>query len=52
MEELAGTSSEALMALGLKGWFRDRTCQVAMSTLRATAAFAGLVFPWRSLMLV
>jgi hypothetical protein len=52
MEELAGTPSGALMALGLNGSFRERTCQAAMSTLRATAAFAGVVFPWRFRMFV
>jgi hypothetical protein len=41
MEELAGTSLEALEALALKGSPRANTCQVAIRTLRATAALGG-----------
>jgi Glyoxalase/Bleomycin resistance protein/Dioxygenase superfamily len=35
MEELAGTGSVALEALGLNGSLRDRMCQEAIRTLRA-----------------
>lgn len=50
--ELAGTRSVRRGGLGLKGSSRLSTCQQAISTLRATAALAGLDFPWRCLMLV
>jgi hypothetical protein len=52
MEELAGTVLVARGALGLNGCWRDKTCQAAISTLRATAALAGLAVPWRRLMSV
>jgi len=45
MEELAGTGSVALEALGLNGSLRERTCQDAIRTLRATADLAGLALP-------
>jgi hypothetical protein len=47
VEELAGTSLGALDAHRLKGSLRTRTCQQAISTLRATAALAGFDLPWR-----
>jgi hypothetical protein len=47
MEELAGTGSVALEALGLNGSLSERTCQAAIRTLRATADLAGLALPWR-----
>src|SRR5262249_24516214 len=49
MEELAGAWWAALEALGLNGSLKERTCQVAIRTLRATAALAGLALPWRCL---
>jgi hypothetical protein len=52
MEELAGAGSVARGALGLNGCWSERTCQAAISTLRATAALAGLDLPWRRLMSV
>jgi transposase len=39
-------------AQALNGCWRASTCQAAMSTLRATAAFAGLLLAWRVLVSV
>src|SRR4051794_31847908 len=50
MEELAGTGSVARGALGLKGSPSERMCQLAIRTLRATAALAGVGLPWRRVM--
>src|SRR3954447_11695337 len=52
IEELAGAGSIARGALGLNGSPSERMCQVAIRTLRATAALAGLALPWRRLMSV
>jgi hypothetical protein len=49
MEELAGTGSAARGAAGVNGWLRCTMCRLAIRTLRATAAFAGLALPWRRL---
>ena len=47
VEELAGTGVVPPRGrLGLKDSLRDRTCQTAIRTLRATADLAGLR-PWR-----
>jgi hypothetical protein len=45
--ELAGTGVVPRGRLGLKGSLRERTCQVAIRTLRATADLAGFL-PWRA----
>jgi hypothetical protein len=52
MQELAGTGSVALVALGWNGSLSERMCQAAIRTLRATADLAGLALPWRRLMSV
>jgi len=59
MEELAGAGSVPSRRVdrwgdgaGLNGSPRARVCQAAMRTLRATAALAGLLLPWRFLVSV
>jgi hypothetical protein len=42
LEEFAGTIGAAELAAGLKGSLRASTCQQAIRTLRATAAFGGV----------
>jgi hypothetical protein len=37
----------AVAAAGLNGSLRESTCQAAMRILRATAASAAVVLPWR-----
>ncbi len=41
--ELAEAELVARDAVGLNGCWRERTCQAAMSTLRATADLAGFL---------
>ena len=45
--ELAETGAAPRGRLGLKGSSRERTCQAAIRTLRATADMAGFL-PWRA----
>jgi hypothetical protein len=45
--ELAETGAPPRGRLGLKGSSRERTCQAAIRTLRATADMAGFL-PWRA----
>ena len=47
---VAGMAAAAV--LGLNGCWRARMWQAAMRTLRATAALAGLLLPWRCLVSV
>jgi hypothetical protein len=44
---LPGQTSGGIGAWRLNGCWRERTCQLAIRILRAIAALAGLVFPWR-----